>query len=152
MGEKSAQCDKLGRASWGQINFQYAHKCVYIYIYIYLQSPLSMLIYLYILKIKFNLCLSFSRNIFIKKINFSINQRVVIRTFCLLHHYPLSLQNTVQGSSYCMFSQYCFLSSLCTMVISRKENIIYMNTKYIWISFWLGLKKIVKRKRKEKKR
>ena len=106
-----------------------------VYIYIYPQSPLSMLIYLYILKIKFNLCLSFSRNIFIKKINFSINQRVVIRTFCLLHHYPLSLQNTVQGSSYCMFSQYCFLSSLCTMVISRKENIIYMNTKYIWISF-----------------
>ena len=106
-----------------------------VYIYIYPQSPLSMLIYLYILKIKFNLCLSFSRNIFIKKINFSINQRVVIRTFCLLHHYPLSLQNTVQGSSYYMFSQYCFLSSLCTMVISRMENIIYMNTKYIWISF-----------------
>ena len=111
------------------------HTSVYIYIYIYPQSPLSMLIYLYILKIKFNLCLSFSRNIFIKKINFSINYQLVIRTFCLLHHYPLSLQNTVQGSSYCMFSQYCFLSSLCTMVISRKENIIYMNTKYIWISF-----------------
>ena len=44
VGEKSAQCDKLGRASWGQINFQYAQ--VYIYIYIYIDSQ-KIYIYIY---------------------------------------------------------------------------------------------------------